>query len=77
MHGRAAQEFFEDVRALFGSLAIGAGGNGFPGGAGDARGGRVNLRVLLDQLQLMKAEPRNQLRCVCVCLCVLAINTSR
>lgn len=69
MHGRGlyTQEFFEDVRALFGSLAIGVGGSGVPGGGGDARGGRVNLRVLLDQLQLMKAEPRNQLRYVCVC----------
>lgn len=31
------------------------------GGAGKAAG-VVNLRMLLDQLQLMKAEPRNQRR---------------
>eukprot|EP00752_Nemacystus_decipiens_P006669 g5996.t1 len=64
------QEFFEDVRALFGSLAFRAEGSGNPN---NVRGGRaddpkvraareVNLRILLDQLQVMKAEPRNQLR---------------
>lgn len=74
------QEFFEDIRALFGSLAFrGDGGEGRTststttnnnaGGAcrGDsakARAAReVNLRTLLDQLQVMKAEPRNHLRC--------------
>lgn len=64
------QEFFEDVRALFGSLAFRAEGSGntnnnVRGGKGDTKvraAREVNLRILLDQLQVMKAEPRNQLR---------------
>ncbi|CAM9656904.1 unnamed protein product [Scytosiphon promiscuus] len=70
------QEFFEDVRALFSSMAFmvdGAGkhvaGRNGVRDTGDSNntGARVtvrevNLRILLDQLQVMKAEPRNQLR---------------
>lgn len=67
----AGQEFFEDVRALFGSLAFRVEGAGNTNNAGGGRGNdakaraaqEVNLRILLDQLQVMKAEPRNQLRC--------------
>ncbi|CAN0337215.1 unnamed protein product [Pylaiella littoralis] len=65
------QEFFEDVRELFGSLAFRIdGGEGRTNNAGAGRGDNayaqaareVNLRTLLDQLQVMKAEPRNHLR---------------
>lgn len=67
----AWQEFFEDVRALFGSLAFRSEGGGNTNNVGGGRGDdakvraarEVNLRILLDQLQVMKAEPRNQLRC--------------
>ena len=62
----ARQEFFEDVRALFGSLAFRVQGDGINTVGGGRRGNpkdrEVNLRTLLDQLQVMKAEPRNQLR---------------
>ncbi|CAM9729255.1 unnamed protein product [Ectocarpus sp. 4 AP-2014] len=65
------QEFFEDIHTLFGSLAFRSdrrrSTNSIAGGRGDggtkARATReVNLRILLDQLQVMKAEPRNHLR---------------
>lgn len=40
---------------------------GVSGGIEDAwKVGEVNLRILLDQLQLMKAELRNQLRYVII-----------
>ncbi|CAM9312474.1 unnamed protein product [Hapterophycus canaliculatus] len=61
------QEFFEDVRALFSSMALGV--DGGVRDTGDSKNAKariaareVNLRILLDQLQVMKAEPRNQLR---------------
>eukprot|EP00903_Cladosiphon_okamuranus_P015371 g14197.t1 len=65
-----SREFFEDVRALFGSLAFRAEGGGNTTSAGGGRADEakaraareVNLRILLDQLQVMRAEPRNQLR---------------
>ncbi|CAM9738525.1 unnamed protein product [Ectocarpus fasciculatus] len=65
------QEFFEDIHTLFGSLAFRSDRrrsiNSITGDRGDsstkARAAReVNLRILLDQLQVMKAEPRNHLR---------------
>lgn len=68
----ARQEYFEDVRALFGSLAFrGDDSEGRINHVGAGRGDNVkarvarevNLRTLLDQLQIMKAEPRNHLRC--------------
>ncbi|CAM9633305.1 unnamed protein product [Ectocarpus sp. 12 AP-2014] len=65
------QEFFEDIHTLFGSLAFRsdrrtsinsiAGGRG-DGGTKATAAREVNLRILLDQLQVMKAEPRNHLR---------------
>ncbi|CBN77919.1 hypothetical protein Esi_0077_0121 [Ectocarpus siliculosus] len=65
------QEFFEDIHTLFGSLAFRsdrrrsissfAGGRG-DGGTKERAAREVNLRILLDQLQVMKAEPRNHLR---------------
>eukprot|EP00904_Undaria_pinnatifida_P003428 jgi/Undpi1/13086/HiC_scaffold_8.g02748.m1 len=61
-----AQEFFEDARALFGSSAFGVqvdtGRGVIEGGDAQTRDRDISVSVLLDQLQAMKAEPRNQLR---------------